>query len=135
MADDTNQEDQIKGITENFVKAIFATLGNKSQAEESDASNDEAEEPEGDDEKWDDLIAQAQASLSKSPAYLLVVLEHVEKPDTPSMLVPRVFHGAKDGDHALFIQSQLAHVVASFQDSTIAKIFESKGKESANEGG
>lgn len=126
MADGSNQEDQIREITEHFVKAIFSTLGTGSQ--DAPADEPEEQESEGDGEKWEDLIAQAQSSLSKAPAYLLVVLEHADAPNAPPMIIPRVFHGAKDADHALIVQSQLAHLVASFQDSTIASILDDKKK-------
>lgn len=126
MADSSNQEDQIREITERFVKAIFSTLGTGSQ--DTSADEPEEQEAEGDGEKWEDLIAQAQSSLSKAPAYLLVVLEHADAPNAPPMIIPRVFHGAKDADHALIVQSQLAHIVALFQDSTIASIFDDKKK-------
>ena len=122
-------EERVRGITENFVAAIFGTLGAAGQAEAPPtelSSPDDAPDPEDNSDKWDDLLTEAGESLAKSPAYLLIALEYAEVSNAPPMIIPRVFHGARDPEYALIVQSQLAHVVASFQDATIAAVIEQR---------
>lgn len=133
-APNNNLEDQVRGITENFVKSLFTALNPQSETPPDDPDEGEEQASEGSSEEWDSLVSQAQESIGKSPAYLLVALEYTETPNVPPMIIPRVFHAAREPEHALVIQSQLAHLTASFQDATIAKILEHKAKAEANEG-
>jgi len=124
-------EDTVKGITENFVQALFGAMSpaEQSKPEDPGASLDDISDSEDDSNDWESLLAEAGESLAKSPAYLLIALEYVEAPNAPPMIVPRVFHGARDPEYALIVQSQLAHVVASFQDATIAAVLEQRANE------
>jgi hypothetical protein len=136
MADATpnNLEEQVKGITDTFVKSLVTALNPQSEPPADEPDEGDEPESEGSSEEWDSLISQAQESIGKAPAYLLVALEYAETPNAPPMIVPRVFHAAREPEHALVIQSQLAHLTASFQDATIAKILEHKARAQANEG-
>jgi hypothetical protein len=132
MADEqkNNQEsleDTVRGITESFVKALFGAMnpGGQSKLPLSDDIPDTAD----DSNKWEDLVTEASESIAKSPAYLLIALEYAETPNAPPMIVPRVFHGALEPEYALIVQSQLAHIVASFQDATIATVLEQRANE------
>jgi hypothetical protein len=119
-------EETVKGITENFVQAIFGAMGSpveKAQDTSTQLSpSDDILEPEDNPDTWESLIAEAGESLTKSPAYLLITLEHMEVANAPAMIIPRVFHASREHEYALIIQSQLAHVLASFQDTTIAAV-------------
>jgi hypothetical protein len=127
--DDT--QEHVRAITENFVQAIFGALGappaqvgapSDDIAEQSQAPVED-DESEGSD-KWEDLAAQASEALTGAPAYLLIALECAEVPGAPPMIIPRVFHAAREPEHALIVQSQLAHILASLQDATIARVLE-----------
>ena len=124
---DNNLEETVRGITENFVQAIFGAM-NPAAGEESKAEPPEAEETQTkeDPDKWATLAAETTEAIADSPAYLVIALERVQMPekDTPPMIIPRVFHAAHKPEYALIVQSQLAHVLASLQDSTIAGVLE-----------
>jgi hypothetical protein len=124
-------EDKVRGITENFVKSIFSALGSTQQIEapSSDASvvEDDVKEP-GDADKYEDLAVQAGEALTKAPAYLVIALDYMEVPGALPMITPRVFHAAREPEYALIVQSQLAHLLASLQDATIAGVIEQQVK-------
>lgn len=118
-------EDKVREVTEQFVNALFATL--QQPAVQPAAVSKEPDDEELD--QWDAQLVEASVVVSDSPAYLIVALERVETEGAPSIIVPRVFHAAREPEQALIIQSQLAHVVASLQDATISRILERKGSE------
>lgn len=124
----------VRGITENFVQAIFGALGAPA-AQVEPPSDDIAEQPQADAEesegsdKWEDLATQAGEAITTAPAYLVIALERAEVPGAPPMIIPRVFHAAREPEHALIVQSQLAHVLASLQDATIARVLEKEADE------
>lgn len=126
----------VRGITENFVQAIFGALGAPA-AQVAPPSDDIVEQPQADAEesegsdKWEDLALATQAgeAITTAPAYLVIALERMEVPGAPSMMIPRVFHAAREPEHALIVQSQLAHVLASLQDATIARVLEKEADE------
>lgn len=131
----TESEDRVREITENFVKAIFGAVG-PPVAQVERPPNDitaqpQTEESEGD--KWEDLAAQASEVIATAPAYLVIALERAEAPaeapGAPAMIIPRVFHAAQKPEYALIVQSQIAHVLASLQDSTIAGVLEQQQAE------
>jgi hypothetical protein len=119
---DNDLEETVRGITESFVQAIFGAL---SSTEESKSELPETQTKE-DSDKRDALVAETIEAITNSPAYLVVALEHVQMPEKniPPMIIPRVFHAAHKPEYALIVQSQLAHVLASLQDSTIASVLE-----------
>jgi len=129
-------EDTVKEITENFVKALFGAM-KEPTAQTTSPSPDfptkaDVVESEDDSEKWKNLAEQAIESVVNSPAYLVIALEHLDMPGAPTLVIPRVFHAAKEPEHALILQSQLAHLLASMQDTTLAGVIEQqKDQESA----
>lgn len=119
-----SREEQIRGITEKFISALFGTLG----VDQEEAEQDRAEEEPSEDldpEQWDTLAAAAADSVRQAPAYVVIALEHLQVIDgAPPMIIPRVFHAAREPDLKLITQSHLAHVLASMQDETIAGVLE-----------
>jgi hypothetical protein len=115
-------EDTVRGITENFVRAIFDAMNpdEQSKPEPPDVQS-ELEE----DTKWESLAAETTEAIANAPAYLVIALERVQTPgDALPMIIPRVFRAAQKSEYALIVQSQLAHVLASLQDQTIAGVLE-----------
>jgi hypothetical protein len=123
-------EDTVRGITENFVQAIFGAMNPNEQSKPEPP--DVQSEPEEDPNKWETLAAETTESIANAPAYLVIALERVQTPgDAPAMIIPRVFYAAQKSEYALIVQSQLAHVLASLQDTTIAGVLEQQ--QAANE--
>jgi hypothetical protein len=129
-AQPNNQEDlqaTVRGITENFVQTLFGALGAPA-AQVEPPSGDIAEQPQVEEsegaDNWDDLATQASEAIATAPAYLVIALETAEAPGAPAITIPRMFHAARDPEHALIVQSQFAHVLASLQDATIARVLE-----------
>ncbi len=117
-------ENKVKEIAENFVKTIFDTMVAPVDQIEAQTAEPDQEEQTDDPEKWENLVAQARESLADAPAYLVIALESMEIPGAPSVIIPRVFYGSRESEYALIVQSQLAHVLASLQDATIAGILD-----------
>lgn len=133
----SNAEEQVRAITENFVKSIFSVLGSEPQAA-SEEPEPATEEPEEDQEdKWAGLAAETSEAIAQAPAYLTIALDYVEHDGAPPMVIPRVFHASRTPEYALIVQSQLAHVLSSLQDQTIAGYLEltQQAKESTDESG
>jgi hypothetical protein len=126
----TNIEEQVRGITENFVQAIFGALGQQQADDTPPEPEAETSESEGTEaQQWESLAAEAGQAILNAPAYLVIALEPAEVPDAPPMVIPRVFHASRDADYALIVQSQLAHLVASLQDTTIAGVLRKKSED------
>lgn len=128
-----NLENQIRDITENFVSAIFSTLGQEKKSDSSPEAVIEDDAANIDDTPWEELSSEAIASLAKSRGYLLISLEDAEAENAPEMMIPRIFQACREPDYALIIQSQLSHYLASSQDHLISKILSSKTKGKSNE--
>jgi hypothetical protein len=127
-------EAQVRGITENFVSALFGALGHpegeaKSEVEETSVEESQSEEAA----QWESLAAEAGEAIVNSPGYLVIALEYAKAPDAPPMIIPRVFHASRKPDYALIVQSQLAHLVASLQDATIAQVIDQKSEDEDQE--
>jgi hypothetical protein len=118
-------EDKVRGITETFVESLFGALGAPvKQADAPPVSEPNVEESRDDPDKWENLAVQAANAVIDAPAYLVITLEHIEVPGAPQMVIPRVFHAAREPEQALIVQSQLAHVLANLQDTTIAAVLQ-----------
>lgn len=128
-----NLENQIRDITENFVSAIFSTLGQNQQPDPTQETSIEDDAANIDDTPWDKLASEATESLAKSRGYLLISLEDAEADNAPEMIIPRIFQACREPDYALMIQSQLSHFLASSQDHLISKLLESKTKGKSSE--
>lgn len=130
----SNTEEQIRDITENFVSSIFSALGQQQasiseEPEQSAEDNNQAEEAA----QWESLVNEASEAIVNSPGYLVIALEYAKAPESPPMILPRVFQASIKPDYALIVQSQLAHLMASLQDTTIAQILDQKSKNEAEE--
>lgn len=120
-------EDRVRAISEQFIKSLFGALG-ETRGESTGETPQKDEGP--DPEVWDELAGRAADAVQKSPAYIVVALEHIEGPDgAPPMVTPRVFHAALDPEYALIAQSQLGHVLASMQDDTIGDVLQQLAKD------
>jgi|ERR1039458_5246999 hypothetical protein len=118
-------EDTVRNITETFVKALFGAIGAPvKQIESPPATEPDLEESEDNPDDWENLAVQAANTIIDAPAYLVIALEHIEVPGAPKMVIPRVFHAAREPEQALIVQSQLAHVLANLQDGTIAAVLQ-----------
>lgn len=115
-------EERVRGITENFVKSIFGAMGTPVEQAASDESEESTSEEVDGSDKWENLVAEVNESVTNAPAYLVIALERMEVQGAPPMVIPRVFHAAQKSEYALIVQSQLAHVLASLQDTTIAGV-------------
>jgi hypothetical protein len=120
----------ISDLTEKFLGALLAVLDNEEP--EATAEQPEAEE-ENVEEQWDTLAAEAAEVVTKAPAYVVVALERMEVDGAPPMIIPRIFHAAREPDYKLITQSHLAHVLASMQDETIAGVFQSRASDDSED--
>lgn len=117
-----NRDEQVRDITEKFVRALFGTLG---VAEETPTPEAE-EKQEVDSNQWEALASAAGEAVQNAPAYIVVALERLEKDGAPPMIIPRVFYAALEPEYRLIAQSQLAHVLAAMQDETIAETLQQR---------
>ncbi len=120
-------EENVRNITETFIKSLFGALGVRSEpADDPDTVsiplNDEIDDPDN----WEDLAADAAQAIQQSPAYIVIALEPLTTPGAPDMMLPRVFCAARQEEYKLIAQSQLAHVLAAMQDDTIADVLQSQ---------
>jgi len=127
-------ENTVREITEHFVKSLFGVIGKPDeQIEAAPVTDLDIEESEDDSDRWEDLATKAINSVTDAPAYLIIALEQVEVPGAPPMVIPRVFHAAREPEFSLILQSQLAHVLASLQDATIATVLDQQKEDTTNE--
>ena len=117
-----NRNEQVRDITETFIRGLFSALGVEEPQEEVAAP--EAEEDNSD--KWEALAAAAGEAVQSAPAYIVIALEHLQKDGAPPMIIPRVFYAAQKPEYRLIAQSQLAHVLAAMQDETIAETLQQR---------
>lgn len=117
-----SRDDQIRDITEKFVRALFGTLGVGEETPPREAPQEE----EDDSDKWDALAVSASEAVQAAPAYIVIALEHLQHEDAPPMIIPRVFYAAQTPEYRLIAQSQLAHVLAAMQDETIAETLQER---------
>lgn len=110
-----SRDDKVRDLTETFIRSLFGALGVE---EDQEAATPAAVDPEG----WDKLASAAAEAVQKAPAYVVIALEHMQVDGAPPMIIPRVFHAAREPDYRLITQSHLAHVLASMQDETIAGV-------------
>ncbi len=115
-----NRNEQVRDLTEKFITALFGTLGVTEEAQAPE------EEQQIDSAQWEALAAGASDAVQNAPAYIVIALEYLQKEDAPPMIIPRVFHAAKEPEYKLIMQSQLAHVLASMQDETIAGVLQQR---------
>lgn len=124
------RSEKVRALTEKFMDALLTTL----EGDEPEASAEEPEaEEENVEEQWATLAAEAAEVVTKAPAYVVIALERMEVDGAPPMIIPRVFHAAREPDYKLITQSHLAHVLASMQDETIAGVFQSRASDDSED--
>ncbi len=113
-----SRDEKVRALTETFIRSLFGALGVE---EEQVSAPEEPEERTDDTEDWETLASAAAETVMKAPAYVVIALEYLQADGAPPMIIPRVFHAAREPDYKLITQSHLAHVLASMQDETIAE--------------
>jgi hypothetical protein len=116
-------ESVVRGATETFIENLMDATR---QANEHQQALPNQQESDDDETDWETLAAQASEAIVKSPAYIVIALEHLTAEGAPPMVIPRIFHASRKPEFALIAQSQLAHVLASMQDETIATLIQKR---------
>lgn len=123
-----DMEEQVKKVAEGFMKNVFEII---KSANDSDSDPKLEQEPFDDDpeENWDFLTESAMEALAIAPAFFVIALEQIESPESPTIVVPRVFHASREKEYKLIIQSQLAHMLASMQDDSLRDLLQNPDDE------
>lgn len=121
-----SRDEKVRGLTEQFINALFGALGVDEETPSPPPEEIPEEEQEDDSDQWEALAAAAADAVQHAPAYVVIALEHIQADGAPPMIIPRVFHAAREPDYKLITQSHLAHVLASMQDESIAETLQQR---------